>query len=280
MLRQDGPNLVDDSGATVLLRGVGLGGWMNMENFITGFPGTEVSWRAALRKAMSDANYTLFFDHFFEYFFAEADAAYLQSLGLNLVRLPNNYRHFESDMVPFEIQEESFKHLDRAVDLCACHEIYTVIDLHAVQGYQNQDWHTDNPTHRALLWTHQQFQDRAAHLWEVIADRYRGNPWVAGYNLMNEPNDPIGDALIPVTRRLYDAARAVDPDHLIFVDGNHYASSFSLFTEAWPGVVYDTHDYAWCGMVGGGPYPGYTEDVWCDQAWLEKHFVRSCLRRG
>jgi endoglucanase len=49
MLRQDGPNIVDDSGATVLLRGVGLGGWMNMENFITGFPGNEESWRAALR---------------------------------------------------------------------------------------------------------------------------------------------------------------------------------------------------------------------------------------
>jgi aryl-phospho-beta-D-glucosidase BglC (GH1 family) len=89
--------------------------------------------------------------------------------------------------------------------------IYTIIDLHAVQGYQNQDWHSDNPTHRALLWTQKQFQDRAAHLWEVIADRYRGNPWVAGYNLMNEPNDPIGDALIPVTRRLYDAVRGVDP---------------------------------------------------------------------
>jgi len=274
MLRQDGPNIVDEAGATVLLRGVGLGGWMNMENFITGFPGNEESWRAALRKAMGDASYTLFFDRFFEYFFAEADAAYLQSLGLNLVRLPINYRHFESDLAPFQIREEAFKHLDRAIDLCARHQIYTVIDLHAVQGYQNQDWHSDNPTHRALLWTHKQFQDRAAHLWEVIADRYRGNPWVAGYNLMNEPNDPIGDALIPVTRRLYDAVRAVDPDHLVFVDGNHYASSFSLFTEPWPGVVYDTHDYAWCGMFGGGPYPGLTENVWCDQPWLETHFLK------
>ena len=195
MLGIDGANIVDESGATVLLRGVGLGGWMNMENFITGYPGNEESWRAGLRAVLGEEKYALFFDRFLEYFFGDADAAYLHSLGLNLVRIAVNYRHFESDAAPLEIREEGFKHLDRAIEACARHEIYTIIDLHAVQGYQNQDWHSDNPTHRALLWTHEHFQQRAAHLWEVIANRYKGNRWVAGYNLMNEPNDPVGDAL-------------------------------------------------------------------------------------
>jgi hypothetical protein len=35
----------------VVRRGVGLGGWMNMENFITGFPSTETLQRAVLDRA-------------------------------------------------------------------------------------------------------------------------------------------------------------------------------------------------------------------------------------
>lgn len=274
MLQQRGSDIVDEDGRRVMLRGIGLGGWMNMENFITGYPGNEAGWRAALRHELGEEKYELFFDRFLEHFFGEDDARYLHSLGLNLVRLPVNYRHFESDLEPFVIKEEGFKHLDCVVDLCARHGIYTIIDLHAVQGYQNQDWHSDNPTHKPFLWENKHFQDRATHLWEVIADRYRGNRWVAGYNLMNEPYDPSGEMIVSVTRRLYDTVRAADPDHLVFVDGNRYASSFSDFSEPWPGVVYSPHDYALCGMSEGGPYPGYTGTVWCDKQFLEKHFLR------
>lgn len=274
MLRLQGADIVDEAGQKIMLRGVGLGGWMNMENFITGFPGNEEAMRAAIRQELGAERYEYFFDKFLEYFFTEADAAYLSSLGLNLVRLPINYRHFEEDSAPFAIREEGFKHLDRVIELCARHGIYTIIDLHAVQGYQNQDWHCDNPTHQAFLWTHKLFQDRAAHLWEAIAARYRGNRWVAGYNLINEPNDPTDQLVGPVTARLHQAVKSADPEHLVFVDGNGFGSRFHCYGEPLSDTVYSAHDYAMCGFINGGPYPGYTEGVWCDQPWLLKHFNR------
>ena len=49
------------------------------------------------------------------------------------------------------------------------------------------------------------------HLWEALADRYRDNPWVAGYNPLNEPADSDGDAIGPFYERLHAAIRAVDP---------------------------------------------------------------------
>jgi aryl-phospho-beta-D-glucosidase BglC (GH1 family) len=274
MLGIRGADIVDEQGRMILLRGVGLGGWMNMENFITGYAANEESMRAAIRQELGEEQYGLFFDRFLEYFFGDADADFLRSIGLNLVRIPINYRHFESDMQPFSINHEGFKHLDRVIDACARHGIYTIIDLHAAQGYQNQDWHSDNPTHRAFLWTNKHFQDRATGLWEAIAARYRGNRWVAGYNLLNEPNDPVGNALIPVTRRLYDAVLAVDPEHLVFIDANRYSSDFSLFPDPWPNVVYSFHDYAMCGFIEGVAYPGENNGVWCDPAWLERHFLK------
>ena len=45
-LRVDADTIVDAEGNRVVLRGVGLGGWMNMENFITGYPATESQMRA------------------------------------------------------------------------------------------------------------------------------------------------------------------------------------------------------------------------------------------
>src|SRR5215216_3413332 len=93
-------NIVTRSGKPIVLKGVGLGGWMNMENFITGYPATETLQRRALLKALGEEGYTKFFDRFLDVFFGEEDAAFLASLGMNCVRLPVNYRHFEDDMNP------------------------------------------------------------------------------------------------------------------------------------------------------------------------------------
>ena len=108
-VRVAGDRLVDEAGATVRLVGVGLGGWLNMENFITGFPGTESLHRAALRTALGDEGYQRFFHRFLTDFFAEPDARYLASLGLNAVRVPFGYRHFEDDDRPFELKEDGFR---------------------------------------------------------------------------------------------------------------------------------------------------------------------------
>lgn len=53
---------------------------------------------------------------------------------LSLLTYRINYRHFEDDNNPRVIKESGFRHLDRVVDLCAKHHIYTVIDLHAAPG--------------------------------------------------------------------------------------------------------------------------------------------------
>ena len=237
VLQVRGTDLVTPDGQPVSLRGVGLGGWMNMENFITGFPGTESAMRAALREVLGAERSDGFHERFLEAFFGPEDAAHLASLGLNLVRLPVNYRHLEDDMRPLEIREEGFRHLDRAIETCAAAGLYAVVDLHALPGGQNQEWHADNRGHEALFWRHRHFQDRAVNLWRAIAARYRDHPWVAGYNPMNEPADPTLRRLVEVSRRLVDAIREQDPDHVVFLEGNRYSTEFGMFGDPWPNVV-------------------------------------------
>lgn len=68
-------------------------------------------------KVLGKEKQEFFFDKFLEYFFLEDDAKFFASLGLNCIRLPFNYRHFEDDMNPRVLKESGFKHLDRVIEL-------------------------------------------------------------------------------------------------------------------------------------------------------------------
>jgi endoglucanase len=276
ILRVQGGAVTDGSGQPVILRGYNIGGWLNMENFLTGYPGTESQHRRVLRRVLGPELYEAFFDRFMTVFFDDADARYLASLGLNSVRIPFNYRHFEDDARPFELKEEGFALLDRAIGHCRRNGLYAVLDFHALPGSQNQHWHSDNETHKAGFWVYRHFQDRAVHLWEALAARYRGDATVAGYNIMNEPADPDGDIIKPFCDRVVEAVRHVDPDHIIFLDGNRYSTDFSAFEDApvYPNTVYSAHDYALPGFVYGGPYPGVTNGVYVDRDQVEETFLR------
>jgi hypothetical protein len=81
LLQVDGPHLTTRAGRRVLLRG-GLGGWMNMENFITGFPATETLQPEVLQRVLGEEGARRFFDRFLDVFFADADAAFIASLGI------------------------------------------------------------------------------------------------------------------------------------------------------------------------------------------------------
>lgn len=273
-LKVSGDQIVNLKGDTIHLRGFGLGGMLHLENFIDGYPSNEETMREGLRNVLGEKKYNLFFDTFYKSYFTEPDAEYVHSLGLNLIRIPINYRLFEDDMNPGVIKESAFENLDRVIELCAKNQIYTIIDLHALPGSQNQHWHSDNPTHKAMFWIHKDFQDRALHLWEVIAERYKNQPWVAGYDLINEPAEPTGEKVFPYYKRLYDAIQKIDPNHILFLEGNTYATEFDMFTEVWPNVVYTNHDYAVPGFIHGGDYPGYTENQYYDKDTLEQDFLK------
>lgn len=251
-----------------------------MENFITGYPGAESLMRAEVGRVLGPQRTRRFFDRLLLRFFEADDARLLSELGVNCLRVPVNYHHFESDDRPFELIDDGFALLDRAVRLCAEQGIYTVIDLHAVPGAQNQHWHSDNPTHVAAFWQHRHFQDRVVNLWQALAERYRDEPWVAGYNLLNEPGDPSGEVVGPFYDRLVAAVREVDADHILFVDGNTYSTDFSMFSRPYENTVFACHDYALAGMSFGGPYPGRTQGEWVDRDRLEEKFLeRSRFQR-
>ena len=223
-------------------------------------------------KVLGRSRYEFFFDRWLTYFFTAQDAEFFASLGLNCIRIPFNHRHLEDDMNPRVLKTEGFRHLDRVIELCAAEGIYTILDMHTVPGGQNPDWHSDNPTNWAGFWDYRDHQDRTVWLWERIAERYRGNAWVAGYNPINEPCDAEHCRLPAFYDRIEKAIRAVDADHILWLDGNTFvrtdlpvvasqklieirqAMEWKHFDHILPNSVYALHDYSTMGFPTGEPF--------------------------
>jgi aryl-phospho-beta-D-glucosidase BglC (GH1 family) len=278
MLQVRKSEIVTPDGRPVRLRGVCVGGWMNMENFINGHPGDESGLRRAAAQTLGAGQAEFLFDRWLDYFFAEEDVAFLKKSGANVVRLALNYRHFEDDSAPYAYREKGFERLTRIVDTCARAGMYVILDLHSCQGWQNTDWHCDNSSRHTYIWRHPHFQERFVALWREIARRFRGVDVIAGYNLMNEPvtNAPAGRftttyetdwaAINNLYRRAVEAVREVDPDHIIFLEGDYFSTKFAKIDPPFaPNLVYSSHNYSAPSVIPG-VYPGKTgKETWNKQ---------------
>lgn len=248
-LRVEGTKIVNEDGKLVVLRGAASGGHLNMENFITGYAGHETEQKEAMLKVMGQEKYDFFWARFYDYFWTDKDSEFFAACNLNCLRIPFNYRHFLDDGDLTKVNPNGFKLLDHIVESCARFGIYTVLDLHTVPGGQNQDWHSDNGTHRAQFWDYGHFQDAIIELWKEIAAHYKENPWIAGYNPLNEPAEPKHTRLIDFYTRIEKAIRSVDDKHILFLDGNTYAADFNYFPNTpYPNSVYSIHDYSKYGF--------------------------------
>ena len=275
--------IVDASGKPFWLRGTCIGGWMNLEDFINGYPGTESGIRKQIAEVLGEKVGRYFFERMLDNFFNEDDIKFIADTGATCIRIALNYRHFEDDNNPFEYKESGFERLESVVKLCEKYGIYVILEMHAVPGWQNCHWHGDNERGVSLFWTHKHFQDRLSALWKELARRYKDRKVIAAYELMNEPcsNTPNGDhpfdffenfsadwdIINRVYRRLVEDIRSVDSDHIIFLEGDNYGRSFDGFDAPFaPNLAYTGHSYAMSGF-GPNPYPGHFGRAGAETYW-------------
>jgi endoglucanase len=274
-LKVKGTHIQAGSRDDIMLRGACLGGWLNMENFITGFPGTEQEHRRAIREELGDDNCEAFFRAFLDNFVTADDIAFLKSLGSTVVRLPFGYRHFGAEARPGEYDRAGFHYLDKTVAWAKQHGLYVILDLHAAPLWQSEGWHCDNPHGVSLFWKHAQSRDWVRGLWELIAEHYRDEPAVAGYNLLNEPNTPDMAILNQAYRDWTAAIRKIDTKHIIFLEGNDYARAFAGLDEPFDdNTVYSSHNYM-DATHKAETYPGPVAGVQWDKAFVESKFLES-----
>lgn len=214
-------------GKRIHLRGYGIGTWLNIEHFMIGLPTSERTIKNTIGGVCGEEIRDRFFEKFVDGFISDKDFVFLKNCGINCVRVPINYRLFVNDNNIEQYKEEGFAYLERLLDLCEKYEMFALIDLHAVPGGQNPDWHSDNDLGIPLFWQYQMFRKQTSKLWGKIAKRLRKYTYLMGYDLLNEPAMADWDLLNEFYEDTINTIREEDDQHMIILEGDHFSMDFS-----------------------------------------------------
>ncbi len=255
-LKAEGKVITNEEGDTILLRGMGLGGWMVQEGYMlqtSEFASPQWQIRETIEDLVGEEETNLFYESWLQNHVTKTDIDSLKSWGFNHVRLPMHYNLFTLPIQDEPIAgentwiEKGFELTDSLISWCAQNEMYVILDLHAAPGGQGyaQEISDYNPAYPSL-WESNENKNKTVDLWRRIAERYKDQPWVGAYDLINEPNWdlPGGTALRNLYIDITDAIREVDTKHLIIIEGNWFANDFTGLNNPWDSnMAYGPHKY-------------------------------------
>lgn len=181
--------------------------------------------------------------------FTSSDFDNIQATGMNFVRLPIGWTTFLN--LDGTWKANPWAKIDWAIQQAAARGLYVLVDLHTVPG-GGCPWGScgrmgPNPNG---FWGNADYQNWVNDIWTKVAARYKGNPAVAGYDLINEPLIDYNEDATDVAQksdyynRLYTTVRAIDPDHTIFLGAFFGLNALAApSTYGWTNVVYQYHPY-------------------------------------
>jgi endoglucanase len=249
-VRADNGRIVDAAGRPLLLRGMGIGTWMLPEGYMWKLsPGAESPRQIeALFADLVGADAAQrFWDGFYASFFNEDDVRRIAETGFDHIRLPINARLIQTPAG--EPIEAGLALIDQTIDWCRTHRLWLLLDLHGAPGGQTGTNIDDSPNNQPELFMDPANRALTITLWQMLARRYRDEPVVMGYDLLNEPlpnawQHTYRAELVALYKDLTAAVRVIDDRHLIMYEGSHWATNWEIFTEIWdPNSVLQFHRY-------------------------------------
>ena len=257
-VRASGKQIVDPTGANLIIKSIGTGNWMLQEGYMmqtSGVAGTQWEFRKKLTETIGLEKTNQFYSAWLDNHFRRIDVDSMARWGFNCVRPALHYKIFTLPIEDEPVQgqhtwiESGFARLDSLVAWCAANKMYVMLDMHGAPGGQGKDAAiSDYDASKPSLWESELNKAKFVALWRKIAERYATNKWIAGYDLLNETNWTFPEGNNTQLRSLYGrvttAIREVDKNHLIVIEGNGFANDFSGLTPAWDNnMCYSFHKY-------------------------------------
>jgi aryl-phospho-beta-D-glucosidase BglC (GH1 family) len=278
-LRTSKQKILDGEGNPVILKGANFGGWLMMEAYILGAPNNaEQIFKKNFQKVLGGQQLKLFEDEFRKTFIQEKDFKNIADIGFNCLRIPFNCRLVEKEAESFVYDKYGIKMLDQVLEWAAKYNLKIILDLHAAPGAQNHDWHADS-LGKAEFWTSEPIQRRVYGLWQHLADRYKDNPTVAGYDLLNESVIDDPKKLNKFYKELIKSIRSVDKKHILFIEGNKWATDINCLDPIEDdNYCLSIHTYEplafTFNFVPHLAYPINSGDRVCNHETLRKHLMQ------
>jgi endoglucanase len=267
-LKVQGKNIVNAKGENVLLRGIGLGGWMLQEGYMLGLTNGEQQQhtiRQRIEKLLSKEQAQEFYEVWQANHTRKIDVDSLKAWGFNSIRLPMHYNLYT---LPIEKEpvagkqtwlDKGFAMTDSLLAWCKADKMYLILDLHAAPGGQGNDLNiSDRDPTLLSLWQSEANKLKMIALWKKLAARYSKEQYIGGYDIINEPNwgflDTVKDrhglgekGNAPLRKLMIDitnAIREVDKNHIIIIEGNGWGNNYNGVLPVWDkNMVLSFHKY-------------------------------------
>lgn len=265
-LKTQGHIIVNEKNEKVILRGMGLGGWMLQEGYMfrLGNIGQQYKIRAKIQELVGPEKTQAFYDAWLNDHTNKRDIDSMAAWGFNSVRLP---MHFDLYTLPVDQEpvpgqntwlDKGFALTDALLSWCKANHMYLILDLHATPGGQGNDLPiSDRHPEKPSLWESEANRSKTIALWRKLAERYANEPWIGGYDIINEPNWGFEDPAdtrgtketknIPLKQLMQDitkAIREVDKKHIIIIEGNGFGNNYNGILPAWDdNMVMSFHKY-------------------------------------
>jgi hypothetical protein len=254
----DGPDLITPAGEKLLIRGTNLGNWLNPEGYMFGFRKTNSARQIneMFSELVGPDRATEFWKQFKDNYITFDDIQFIASTGANTIRLPFHYKLFtDEDYLGITGQQEGFAQIDTLISWCKKADLYLILDMHDAPGGQTGD-NIDDSFGYPWLFESEAAQTQFCEIWTKIADYYKNEPVILGYELCNEPiapyfpnMDELNAKLEPLYKKAVAAIRTVDTHHIVLLGGSQWNSNFKPFTDS----KFDDKIMYTCHRYGGEP---------------------------
>lgn len=202
----------------------------------------------------------------------------IKGLGFNAVRLLWSNQMVESNPVVGNYAlaantglegEHALTIFDTVVSTLTNAGIMVILDNHV----SNAGWCCSTTDNNELWYNSDYPEANWIADWQMMAQRYQGNPMVIGADLRNEPRSPAtwGGAASAdwhaAAERGGNAVLTVNPNLLIFVEGVSYAGDLSgvatlpIQLTVPNQLVYEAHDYGFWYSNGFSSYANYVSTI-------------------
>ena len=265
-LKAKGKVIADGSGRTVILRGMGLGGWMLQESYMFRLNGVGQQYhiRERIADLVGPEKTEQFYTAWLNNHTTRRDVDSLAAWGFNSIRLPMHYQLYT---LPVEAEPvagkntwlaKGFEMTDSLLAWCKANHMYLILDLHAAPGGQGNDLNiSDRDPAKPSLWDSEANQQKTIALWRKLAERYAREPAIGGYDIINEPNWGFEDPkdirgtrekenrpLRALLMQITAAIREVDTTHIVIIEGNGFGNNYNGIFPLWDkNIVLSFHKY-------------------------------------
>jgi endoglucanase len=261
---RQGQNIIHPNGKPFRIRGVNVSCWLYQENYVLGGAQTAQKLTTAkVEELVGRAIYQEYVKSMMDSFLTASDIRTMKRMGINCIRIG-------FDAVLFNNETSKawfFNSIDRLLPVLMENDIAFIPIMMVPPKPPDKLWCTGYVKRDTLLWDSPTAQKRTIAIWSEIAEHYKNEPMLLGYDLIGEPNiqKKQGKELIDFYREISASIRLHDSHHMIIYEGNNFAIDLEVLAKydelLDQNACYSFHLYTWFGLKMKNHLPRFMKNA-------------------